>query len=46
MEQKATFTTHNDGGILDLIFDTTLNENAVRWQPTAFSDHFILFYTL
>jgi hypothetical protein len=46
MEQKTTFTTHNDGGILDLIFDTALNENAVCWQPTAFSDHFILFYTL
>ena len=46
MEQKSRFTTHNDGGILDLIFDTSLNENTVHWQPTAFSDHFILFYTL
>ena len=46
MEQKSRFNTHNDGGILDLIFDTSLNENTVHWQPTAFSDHFILFYTL
>lgn len=46
MHQKTTFTTHNDGGILDLIFDTNLNVNEVHWLPTPFSDHFILFYTI
>ena len=47
MEQKSKFTTHNDGGILDLVFDTSLlNDNQCLWQPTPFSDHFILLYTL
>ena len=46
MEQKSQFATHNDGGILDLIFDTSLNQNTVHWQPTAFSDHYILLYSL
>ena len=46
MQQKTTCTTHNDGGILDLILDTYPNGNSVQRQPTPFSDHFMLFYSL
>ena len=42
--QNTQYSTHNDGGILDLIFD--INSNTVEWQPTPFSDHFILYYQL
>ena len=46
MEQKSKFPTHNDGGILDLIFDNQNNTNKVHWLPTSFSDHFTLFYSI
>ena len=42
--QNTQYSTHNDGGILDLIFD--VKSNTVVWQPTPFSDHFILYYQL
>ena len=46
MQQKSTFTTHIDGGILDLVFDTNSSLNQVLWLPTPFSDHYMLFYTI
>ena len=45
-ENKSKFSTHIDGGILDLILDNGCSENNVQWQPTPFSDHFILYYSL
>ena len=45
-ENKSKFSTHIDGGILDLILDNECSENNVQWQPTPFSDHFILYYSL
>ena len=35
------FSTHVDGGILDLVLDSTKSD-AVEWTPSPFSDHFIL----
>ena len=39
--QRSDYTTHINGGILDLVFDNT-NENIVRWLPSPYSDHFVL----
>ena len=45
--QRTQFSTHIDGGILDLILDSSSNvQNNVEWQPTPFGDHFILYYAL
>ena len=45
-QRKTNFSTHNEGGILDLVFDNNSTTNTVQWQPTPFSDHFILYFTL
>ena len=45
--QKSTnFSTHNERGILDLVFDSCNLHNVVQWQPTPFSDHFVLYFKL
>ena len=43
--QRSTYSTHESGGILDLVFD---NENAqpVSWVPSPYSDHFIICFEL
>ena len=47
LSQRTNFSTHIEGGILDLVIDSKLNnENIVQWQPTPFSDHFVLYYAL
>ena len=47
-KQKVDKATHNMGGILDLIFDNYvhLNFENIEVLPTAFSDHFKIFYSL
>ena len=44
-QRRSNFSTHIEGGILDLVFDNS-NTNDVQWQPTPFSDHFILYFPL
>ena len=39
--QRSDYTTHINGGILDLVFDNTV-KNIVSWIPSPYSDHFIL----
>ena len=45
-EIKCNFSTHIEGGILDLVIDNVHSEKSVYWQPTPFSDHFVLYYNL
>ena len=44
-QRRSNFSTHREGGILDLVFDNS-NINDIQWQPTPFSDHFILYFPL
>ena len=46
LEIKWNFSTHIEGGILDLVIDNVHSEKSVYWQPTPFSDHFVLYYNL
>ena len=44
---RVKFATYCDGGILDLILDTQMSTNSsVKWLPSAYSDHFMIFYGL
>ena len=43
---KVNFSTHVQGGILDLFLDSHITQNSVPWQPTPFTDHFNLYYNL
>ena len=40
--QRSTWSTHRDGGILDLVFDSEKSNNSLQWMPSPFSDHFVL----
>ena len=40
--QRSKYTTHNKGGLLDLVFDNNTIAHPVKWMPTPYSDHFIL----
>jgi ATP-dependent DNA helicase PIF1 len=39
--QRSKYSTHIQGGILDLVFDNEANE-PVEWMPSPYSDHFVL----
>ena len=39
--QRSNYTTHVQGGILDLVFDSH-NDEEVSWIPSPFSDHFVM----
>ena len=41
LHQRSHHTTHVQGGILDLVFDTKIGES-VSWIPSPYSDHFTL----
>ena len=50
-KQLCKFSTHRDGGILDLVLDNKKhiddnNPNFIKWLATAFSDHFIIYHQL
>ena len=48
--QISRYSTHRDGSILDLCFDNDYTidyeKDIVKWLPTPFSDHFILYKKL
>ena len=46
MVQKVTYSTHDQGGIIDLIFDTNGHGGTCDWLPTPFSDHFVIYYDM
>ena len=39
--QRSQYSTHIEGGILDLVFDTNMTDS-VYWIPSPYSDHFTL----
>ena len=39
--QHSHYSTHIQGGILDLVFDTNMGD-CVSWIPSPYSDHFTL----
>ena len=39
--QRSRYSTHIQGGILDLVFDQKKTET-VQWMPSPYSDHFVL----
>ena len=39
LHQRSQYTTHIEGGILDLVLDSTSSQS-VEWMPSPFSDHF------
>ena len=45
LKQRSKYTTHNKGGILDLVFDDNTNAQLVKWMPTPFSGHFMILCT-
>ena len=45
LPQHSQYSTHKHGGILDLVFDTS-NSNIVSSLPSAYSDHFVLFFQI
>ena len=44
--QRSTYTTHNLGGILDLVLDNNIILEKLQWLPSPFSDHFIIFISI
>ena len=45
LSQRSQYSTDLHGGILDLVFDTS-NSNTVSSLPSAYSDHFVLFFQI
>ena len=41
--KHAKYSTHNLGGILDLVFDNRISEDG-SWIPSPYSDHFQFLY--
>ena len=41
LHQRSHYSTHVQGSILDLVYDTKITES-VSWIPSAYSDHFTL----
>ena len=41
LHQRSQYSTHIQGGILDLVFDTNISDS-VSWIPSPYSDHFSL----
>ena len=46
LTQRSNFTTHSQGGILDLVFDNNKDADTAKILPVPFSDHFITFFDL
>ena len=45
LHQRSQYTTHIDGGILDLVLDS-ISSQSVEWMPSPFSDHFLILIQL
>ena len=45
LHQCVNFSTHIYGGILDLVCDNT-NPQSISWIPSAYSDHFVIFFQI
>ena len=45
LSQRSQYSTHIQGGILDLVFDTS-NSNTVSSLPSPYSDHFVIFFQI
>ena len=45
LHQRSRYSTHNRGGILDLVFDNK-KDTDVEWMFSPFSDHFVLLIDL
>ena len=45
LNQRSNYSTHIQGGILDLVFDSKRSSN-VEWMFSPFSDHFVLIIDL
>ena len=45
LNQRSNYSTHIQGGILDLVFDDK-RDNDVQWMFSPFSDHFVLLIDL
>ena len=43
--QLSQYSTDIHGGLLDLVFDTS-NSNVVSFQPSPYSEHFLLFFQI
>jgi hypothetical protein len=41
--QRCTYSTHIQGGILDLVFDNKKSDSA-EWMPSPYSDHFVIMF--
>ena len=45
LHQRSRYSTHNRGGILDLVFDSK-KDTDVEWMFSPYSDHFVLLIDL
>ena len=43
--QRSHYSTYIYGGILDLVFDSSMSES-VSWMPSPYTDHFVLLVQL
>ena len=43
--QGSQYSTHMDGGLLNLVFGTS-NSNAASFPPSPYSNHFVLFFQI
>ena len=43
LHQRSKRSTHKQGGILDLVYDS-LNMEPVRWLPSPYRDHFVMIF--
>ena len=44
--QRSQYTTHSQGGILDLLFDSKNDAAEAKTLPVPYSDHFMLLFNL
>ena len=44
-QQWSRYSTHSNGGILDLVFDNE-NTDSVNWMSSPYSDHFVIYLGL
>ena len=46
LQQRVKFSTHIQGGILDIVFDNCETSEDADWLPSPYSDHFIIVFNV
>ena len=46
LQQRVKFSTHIQGGILDIVYDNSDSPEDADWLPSPYSDHFVIIVSI